>query len=70
MAARTRNREEFHQLSHLALKRASTLAVETLCRFSMVMSGVALREKCRLICSKEMFKNEEGDGGEKHVREQ
>ena len=64
MAART-NREEFHQLSHLALKRESTLAVVTLCNFSMVMLGVVLREKWRLVCSKGTFKNEEG---ERHVR--
>ena len=47
---------EFHQWSHFALKRGATVAVDTLCNFSMVMSGVAFIEKWRLICMKDGYR--------------
>ena len=36
---------EFYQRSDFALKRGATVAVDTLCNFLMVMSGVAFKEK-------------------------
>ena len=59
--------EEFHQCSHLALYSTSTCKVSTFWSFSMVILGVAVIEKWRLIWQTIDAKIKEGPSNT-HVR--